>query len=373
MRIMISGGGTGGHIYPMLAVVNELTRQEVSRSDIIWLGCGEGLEESVVSRSGFSFRRVSSGALREFGPWRALGSLCRLGIGMVQVWRIMREFKPDVICVSGGYTCAPVALAAWLRRLPILVYLPDMEPGLAVRLASKLATRVAVSFEESEKHLPSAKVVVTGYPVRAEMLTADKLASKEKLGLEAGLKTLLVFGGSQGAHSINLAVSQMAAGLIRKCQILHITGARDEGWVKAKREEIDERLRSRYHVYSYLHEEMAAALAAADLAISRAGAAVLGEFPCLGLPSILIPYPYAGRHQARNADFMVEKGAAITIEDEDLPKGALTEVVTALLNNDEALQRLGQGASLLAQPEAARRIADNILDLGQKGGRICAA
>ena len=370
---MISGGGTGGHIYPMLAVVKELIKHGVSSSDIIWLGCGGGLEESIVSRNGLSFRHISSGALRELRSWKTLGSLCKLNVGMTQAWRIMGEFKPDVISVSGGYTCAPVVLAAWLRRLPILVYLPDLEPGLAVRLASKFATRVAVSFGESEEFFPPAKVVVTGYPVRAEILAADKLTSKEKLGLEAGLKTLLVFGGSQGAYSINLAVSQMARDLVGICQIIHISGTRDEDWVKAKREELDERFRSRYHVYSYLHKEMADALAAADLAISRAGAAVLGEFPCLGLPSILIPYPYAGRHQALNADFMVEKGAAIRIEDEDLPRGGLSEMVMALLKDDKALQCLSQKASLLARPEAARRIADSILDLGREGGEICAA
>jgi len=348
----------------MLAVVKTLTKKAVSPSDVIWLGCGGGLEESLVSRNGLSFRHISSGALRGLKPWEALGNLCRLSVGVAQAWRIMGDFRPAIISVSGGYTCAPVVVAAWLRRLPILVYLPDLEPGLAVRLASRLATRVAVSFAESGRHFPSTKVVVTGYPVRAEMLAADKPTSRGKLGLEAELKTLLVFGGSQGAHSINLAVGQMAADLVKVCQIIHISGTGDEEWVKAKREEIDECLRSRYHIYSYLYEEMADALAAADLAISRAGAAVLGEFPCLGLPSILIPYPYAGQHQTQNADFMVEKRAAIRIEDEDLAKGALLEVVMALLNDDEALQGLSQSASLLARPEAARRIADNILDLG---------
>jgi UDP-N-acetylglucosamine--N-acetylmuramyl-(pentapeptide) pyrophosphoryl-undecaprenol N-acetylglucosamine transferase len=246
----------------------------------------------------------------------------------------------------------------------MLIYLPDIEPGLAIRVLSRLVRRVAVSVKESQRYFPTHKTTVTGYPVRSELLRANKREARKALGLEASLKTLLVFGGSRGARSINLALSQVLNRLLDVCQIIHICGRLDAHWVESQRAELPARLRARYRVYAYLHEEMPQALASADLAVARAGAATLGELPALGLPSILVPYPYAGRHQELNADYLVSRGAAVKIDNADLEEKLLPTVLE-LLGNEELLRQMGERARRLARPEAAQRIADELWELHQ--------
>jgi UDP-N-acetylglucosamine--N-acetylmuramyl-(pentapeptide) pyrophosphoryl-undecaprenol N-acetylglucosamine transferase len=250
-----------------------------------------------------------------------------------------------------------------------LIYLPDIEPGLAIRVLSCLARRVAVSVKESQRYFPAHKTTVTGYPVRSELLTADKRKAQKALDLEEGLKTLLVFGGSRGARSINLALSRVLGRLLDVCQIVHICGRLDAQWVEGQRAELPAHLRARYKAYAYLHEEMALALAAADLVVARAGAATLGELPALGLASILVPYPYAGRHQELNAEYLVSHGAAIKMDNADLEEKLLPTVV-GLLGDEELLIRMGERARSLARPRAAQHIAQELRRLsaeGQKG------
>jgi UDP-N-acetylglucosamine--N-acetylmuramyl-(pentapeptide) pyrophosphoryl-undecaprenol N-acetylglucosamine transferase len=182
------------------------------------------------------------------------------------------------------------------------------------------------------------------------------------LDLEEGLKTLLVYGGSRGARSINLALGRVLDRLLDICQIVHICGRLDAQWVEDQRAELPARWRARYRTYAYLHEEMAQALAAADLVVTRAGAATLGELPAVGLPSILVPYPYAGRHQELNADYLVSHGAAIKIDNADLEEKLLPTVM-GLLGNEELLIQIGERARSLARPEAAQRIADELRGL----------
>jgi UDP-N-acetylglucosamine--N-acetylmuramyl-(pentapeptide) pyrophosphoryl-undecaprenol N-acetylglucosamine transferase len=265
-----------------------------------------------------------------------------------------------------------VVVAGWLRRVPIVIYLPDIEPGLAIRVLSRLARRVAVSVEESQRYFPAHKTTVTGYPVRSELLTRiaepanrriGKREARKALDLEEGLKTLLVFGGSRGARSINLALGKVLDRLLDVCQIVHICGRLDAQWVEGRRAELPARLRARYRAYAYLHEEMALALAAADLVVARAGAATLGELPALGLPGILVPYPYAGRHQELNADYLVSHGAAVKVDNADLEEKLLPKVLE-LFGNEEFLAQMEERARSLARPEAAQRIAQELWRLG---------
>jgi len=355
---MISGGGTGGHVYPILAVVEALKRQ-VASCKFLYVGSRGGVEEGIASRVGLPFTAISTGGLRGLAPWTVAGHLFKMMAGFVQSLAIVRDFSPDVVLVTGGYVCAPVAAAAWLRRVPLLVLLPDLEPGLAVRALSRLATRVAVSFPEVARYFDPSKVVTAGYPVRAEFFAADKAEARRAFGLEKELKTVTVFGGSRGAHSINLALSQCLERLLEAGQVIHICGQLDAEWVVENEARLPERLRNRYRAYSYLHEEMPSALAAADLAVARAGAATLGEFPALGLPSILVPYPYAGQHQELNADYLVSRGAALKIADADM-REKLLPVILELLNDEEALAVMSERAQALARPDAAQRIAQEL-------------
>ena len=305
----------------------------------------------------------------------ALRSLARILTGIGQSLQVLENFRPQACFATGGYVCAPVAVACRMRRVPILIYLPDMTPGLAVRWLSRLAQRVAVSFPEVASFF-GQKAVVTGYPVRAEFLAAteDRNAARQvlarKLGIEnLGLPLLLVFGGSQGARSINRAVWKAAPALLPACQILHVIGTRD--WPLLRQEGpalSDNPLARRYHPVAYLHEEMAWALAAADLAVARAGASVLAEFPLARLPSVLAPLPIAGSHQARNAEKLAQSGGAIIVEDRRLAE-ELGPTVAALLADEPRRLSMGAAVNALARPQAADHIARELQWLAASAGQ----
>ncbi|RLC60711.1 MAG: UDP-N-acetylglucosamine--N-acetylmuramyl-(pentapeptide) pyrophosphoryl-undecaprenol N-acetylglucosamine transferase [Chloroflexota bacterium] len=244
----------------------------------------------------------------------------------------------------------------------MLIYLPDLEPGLAIRVLSRFAARVAVSFPEVARYFGAGKAVVTGYPVRAAFFAADKAAARATFALEAGMPVVTVFGGSRGARSINRALCSILDELLVRCQVIHVSGTLDADWVAERAKALPPDLRSRYRHYAYLHGEMVEALAAADLVVARAGASTLGEFPALGLPSILVPYPYAGQHQDVNADYLVQRGAAVKIADAEL-SAKLLPTIQALLDDRERLAEMSARARSLARPEAARRIAEELIGL----------
>jgi len=216
-----------------------------------------------------------------------------------------------------------------------------------------------VTTEASRAYLPPHKVIVTGYPVRPELRRVDREMARATLGLEPGLKTLLIFGGSRGARSINQAVMAVLGELLAECQVIHISGRLDWEEVAARREALVAAARARYHAYPYLHAEMGAALAAADLVVSRSGASVLGEFPLFGLPSVLVPYPHAWRYQRVNADVLVAQGAAVRLDDADL-REKLLPTVRRLLADDATRARMAERARALAVPDAAERLAEQL-------------
>ncbi|MCJ7618906.1 MAG: undecaprenyldiphospho-muramoylpentapeptide beta-N-acetylglucosaminyltransferase [Anaerolineae bacterium] len=365
MRLLVSGGGTGGHVYPILAVLQHLDEPDESPSEICYVGSASGIEAQLADRAGLPFRGISTARFQEATPWTLPLRLARLARGTVQSISIMNEFRPEAVLATGGYVCAPPILAARIKRVPSVMYLPDLTPGMAIRLLGRYATLVAVSVDRSASYFARGKAVVTGYPVRKELFEADKTASRRRLGLDQDKKVLLVLGGSQGARSINVAISSALADLLEVCQIVHISGEADAPWLCSRRSELPMSVAQHYRVYPYLHEEMIDALAAADLAVARAGAATTGEFPALGLPSILVPYPYAGLHQNLNAEYMVDHAAAMRVADADLSEGILGETVVGLLTDDERLSRLADGARRLAQPDSSRRIARLLRDMAR--------
>ena len=332
---------------------------------ILWVGSVGGMEAELVARAGIEFRAVQGACLHGMG-WRALPNLARLAAGFFQSLAIIGRFRPQALLVTGGYVAVPVSLAAWLRRVPRLVYLPDIEPGLAVRLLSRLANKVAVTAEDSRAYLPGGKVTVTGYPVRAELLAIDREQAVAELGLEAGLQTLLVFGGSRGARSLNRALIASLDDLLAHYQIIHVSGTLDWPEVSAARQALPEAAQRRYKAFGYLHEAMGPALAAADLAVARAGASTLGELPLFGLPAVLVPYPHAWRYQKVNADYLASRGAAVRLNDEDL-EARLAALVHELLSDRPRLAAMRRAMRLLAQPQAARAIAGELRALAGVG------
>ncbi|MFH1927333.1 MAG: UDP-N-acetylglucosamine--N-acetylmuramyl-(pentapeptide) pyrophosphoryl-undecaprenol N-acetylglucosamine transferase [Chloroflexota bacterium] len=365
MRLMVSGGGTGGHVYPILTVLEAVKqRMDAAGEDlqVLYVGGAENIEANLADREGIPFEAIAVGGLRGLPSSTMLRNGLKLARGLMQSMSIMRRYRPDVLFVTGGYVCAPVVTAAWVRGCPALLFLPDIQPGLAVRTLAHLVKEIAVSFEASRAYLPAGKVVVTGYPVRGSLQRRTKSVARENLGLSQDEPVLLVFGGSRGAHSINVAVAEILTSLVGACEVLHVCGADDLEWLSDLRQGMSSAQRSRYRIYGYLHEEMGDAMAAADLAIARAGAATMGEFPAVGLPAILVPYPYSGRHQEPNADYLVAQGAAVKL-DNGLLQEHLWPTVRELLGDSRCLSAMADRAHGLFVSNAADRIAMEITRL----------
>jgi UDP-N-acetylglucosamine--N-acetylmuramyl-(pentapeptide) pyrophosphoryl-undecaprenol N-acetylglucosamine transferase len=361
MRIWISGGGTGGHVYPALTVL-EASGAEVA--DVTWLGTPDSLESRIVRGHGLTFRAITAGPLVGTGPLAFVRNALKLGAGAVQAWRAMGTARPDVAFVTGGYVSVPVAIAARLRRVPLAVYLPDVRPGQAVRLIARLADRVMVTAEAARASLPARKVVVTGYPVRPAVRAADRDASRAQLGLNPSGPVVLVFGGSQGARRINRAIMSGAERLLANSEVIHVAGARDIDNVRTAHAALAPDLAARHHLFEYLDTgDMAAALAAADLVVSRAGAATLGEFPARGLPAILVPLPIARGHQDDNARVLAEHGAAVWLADAALEEGRLADVILDLLADPGRRAAMAMAARRLDHPAAATAIWHELVAL----------
>lgn len=367
MRVLISGGGTGGHVYPALAVAEAL-KETYPDVGILYVGRPEGMEKDIATHAGLPYRGIEAGPIKGATPWTLMQSLARLWRGYRQSHKLLVEWPAHVVFVTGAYVPVPVSLAAWRRGIPVMVYLPDREPGWAVRFLRYFATSIAVSFDPVRASFPKGKAWVSGYPIRAELLTADRTEGYRTLNLDPSLKTLLIMGGSQGAHSINQVAMAELSDLLARYQVIHICGQLDWPQVSKIADGLTGQARARYRPYAYL-EEMAAAMAVADLVVSRAGAATLAEWPAMGLPSILVPYVYSGGHQAANADFMVAHGAAIRIDENELMM-RLRQTVIDLLEDEWTLKKMSEKAQALSRPDAAGKLATELGRLAHStGGR----
>ncbi|MDT8304581.1 MAG: UDP-N-acetylglucosamine--N-acetylmuramyl-(pentapeptide) pyrophosphoryl-undecaprenol N-acetylglucosamine transferase [Anaerolineae bacterium] len=371
MRVVVCGGGTGGHVYPALAAVAELRRFGVDADEIMWIGTEDQMEETLVPRAGLKLETIGGGPIVGVPLWTKLVNGVRLAWSMEKVGRLLRRFRPRVLLMTGGYVNVPVALVARAMRLPAAIYLPDVEPGSAIRFLSRFADKVACTAAASRAYFPHEKVVVTGYPVRPELRAARALSKEEALAafeLAPERRTLFVFGGSRGARSINRALAGILPMLLPEFQVIHISGSLDWAEVQANATGLPAELRAYYRPYPYLHERMGSAFRAADLVVARAGASMLGEAPAFGLPSILVPYPHAWRYQKVNADFLAGRGAAIRLDDDKLAQ-ELLPTVQGLLRDPQRLAAMGAAVTTLDRPRAAEDLAQLLLVLGGKSAQ----
>jgi UDP-N-acetylglucosamine--N-acetylmuramyl-(pentapeptide) pyrophosphoryl-undecaprenol N-acetylglucosamine transferase len=325
------------------------------------------MESSLVRRKGIPFEAVPAAGVHGVGVLALPQNLFQLARGVIASSRILHSFRPDALFFTGGFVGIPMSLAGWRRSKALFV--PDIAPALAARWISRLADVIAVATEDSRRYYADdRRVVVTGYPVRLELRHWARSTARRVLDLPSGEQVLLVFGGSRGARSINEALWDVLPGLLERAWVLHITGKLAWSRVDDVRAAIPQSLADRYRAYPYLHEEMGPALAAADLVVSRAGAATMGEYPSFGLPAVLVPYPHAWRYQEQNAAYMQERGAALRLRDEDLGE-ALLPTILGLLGDRPRLQAMSKAAREMASPDAAQAIADEIhrLASGESG------
>lgn len=329
-----------------------------------FVGGVDGFERPLVEQSGVTFdssHEVRSGQLHGVSPLKRIASAVQIALGTLQSLRLLRRLRPGALLLTGGFVGLPVALAAWLLRVPALIYLPDVEPGLAIHGLQRFARQVAVTVPDSARYFPPGKTVVTGYPLRQMMHQATREQANAHFGLDPSRRTLLVFGGSRGARSINNALLAVLPQILDTgIQVIHISGTLDWPTVEAARAKLADA--TDYHAYPYLHEDMAQAFAAADLVVSRAGASALGEFPAFALPAILIPYPHAWRYQKVNADYLAERGAALVLADAELPE-RLWPAIQSLLDDPARLAAMRLAAARLAETDSAWRVSQELLRL----------
>jgi UDP-N-acetylglucosamine--N-acetylmuramyl-(pentapeptide) pyrophosphoryl-undecaprenol N-acetylglucosamine transferase len=350
-------------VYPALAVLQALRRRKPD-STVLWVGGERGMETELVQRAGIPFQTIPAAGVHGVGLRALPGNLLRLGRGFWAARRILQDFRPHALFFTGGYVAVPMALAGRFAARPrpaSVLYVPDIEPGLALKTLGRFADRIAVTAEASRPYFSRPeRISVSGYPTRPELSAWQPEQARHALGLSSALPVLLVFGGSKGARSINRALVAILPQLLPEMQVVHISGALDWPEVEAAQQTLAPALAGRYRAFAYLHEEMGAALSAADLVVARAGASALGEFPLFGLPAILAPYPYAWRYQKVNADHLAAHGAAITIADESLGTHLLS-AIQALMRNPQRRDAMRQAMRGLARPQAAESIVELLI------------
>ncbi len=361
LRVLFAGGGTGGHVYPSLAVARALEdacRERGESLEMLYVGVHGRVDERIVPREGIAFRAIAAGQLRVASPLAFVRGLLLLARGTLQALGIARTFGPDAVFATGGYASVPVGIAARIRRRPLVVYLPDVTPGWAVRLLSRLATHVATTSQAAVAHLPAGRTTVTGYPVRPEFWSLDRRAARARLGLGGDLRIVLVTAGSLGAHAINVAVIEALPLLLERATVLHGTGAADASWANDVRSNLSEEQQARYIVRPYI-DDMAAAMHAADVVVSRSGASTLGELPAAGAAAVLVPGEYEGWSQAPNAEYLQAQGAAVMLRNAEL--GRLADTVLTLLGDAARVAAMREAARRLARPDAARDLAQLVV------------
>lgn len=364
MKVVLSGGGTGGHIYPALTIADQLKKID-PQIDITFIGTKQGLEKNIVPRYGYDIKYIEVAGFRRSLSIDTLRSGVKLFQGLYDAYKLINNINPDLVIGTGGYVCGPVVFMAALKGIPTCIQEQNAMPGITNKILSRYVEKVFLGYKEAGKYFfNKVEKQYTGNPIRTEILAYSREDAVAELGLDPAKKTILVSGGSRGARSINNAMLEAEVLLSERhdVQVLHVTGdANYEQYMSdiAKKGGVGDNI----IIKPYLHN-MPAALAAADLAVFRAGAIGLAELMAKGIPSILIPYPYAtANHQEFNARAIEAQGAAKVILDKDVDGEKLLEAIEHLLVHKSELQMMQEAARALGKPEAAMVIAKQALEL----------
>ncbi|MEO7296164.1 MAG: UDP-N-acetylglucosamine--N-acetylmuramyl-(pentapeptide) pyrophosphoryl-undecaprenol N-acetylglucosamine transferase [Candidatus Limnocylindria bacterium] len=368
MRYSVSGGGTGGHVYPALAVARAL-RDARPGGELDYIGGVRGFERRLVAshplRGELQYHELVVRSLRSAGlSVHTVLDPARLAASVPQAWWLLGRLQPVALFTSGGYLALPLVLAARARRIPTLVWEGNVQPGRATRAIGKFATRVAVSFPPTLDAFPGNSFV-SGTPIRS-FEGIDRVAARHSLGLGADDRLLLVFGGSQAVARMNAALTEALPRLIADWHVLHLAGEEGMADAGAARQALPDALRGRYTAEPFLTDRMADALVAADLVVGRAGSSTCAELAAAGAPSILVPYPFAGAHQRYNARYLADEGAAVTVPDEELTAERLVSEVGSL-RGDDRRRSMALAARRLGRPRAASALADELIALADGG------
>ena len=366
VKILIAAGGSGGHIFPAVALAEELRLKDGS-AEILFVGSDKALDRRIFEKEGFEYRLLSANSLPYRVSFNTLLFFLKLSIDIFRSLMIIMRYKPEAIVGFGGYVSAPVIAAAYILGIPRMVHEQNAVPGRANAMLFRFADRIAVSFEETKKYLGAyaKKAVFTGNPIRASLLKDDRAGNIKKLGLDPRKFTILVIGGSQGAHNLNkaflLSLSKIDEDIRRSLQIIHITGVTDYGWANAAYKELS----IEHRVHSFL-DRIEEAYSASDLVVTRSGASAIFEIAYFGRPMILIPYPFALSHQSETARIFSTRGAAVEIDEKDLSPDLMKEKIEELLKDRNKLSEMGESARRMSVPDSSRSLAEAVLNIRKR-------
>ncbi len=377
MRVIVTGGGTGGHVSPAVAVIEELRAQSGAQGwplTLLYIGSKAGAEREMISAMGIPYVSVPVGKLRRYLSWKTPPDLARIPVGVVMATRQVGRFKPDVIFSTGGFVSVPTVLAGWLRHVPSLVHEQTALVGLANRIAARFANVVAISYESSRPYFAKARrVVLSGNPVRQVVFGGAAEQGYRRFGLDESVALVYITGGAQGSHILNQAVSAALPQLLAQATIVHQCGNGPDGSradlrdLQARRAALPPNLQARYAVLPFVRGEIADIYAAARLVIGRSGAGTLNELAALGKPAILVPLASSAEgEQLRNAELMKAAGGAVIIPEAALNADRLSAKVGELLADPARLITMGQAAQALAQPHAAETIVTLLRELAHQ-------
>lgn len=372
-RLVIAGGGTGGHVLPAVSVIEELRHRGLP-VELLWIGSHAGVERQVATSAGVPFEAIQTGKLRRYASVKTVTDMFRIPVGYVQAWRLLRQFQPDVLYSTGGNVSVPSALAA-ARTTPILTHEQTAQIGVANRIVGRVADVFAVTFEQTaaQARQHSRHVVVTGNPVRASLRGGDAARGRATWGMESGLPLVFVTGGARGASPLNTRLAALLPDLLTHTQIIHQAGPatanRDAADLAAARATWPEELQRRYRVVEFINDGIADVFAAADLVIGRAGAGTVCELAFLGKPSILIPLPGTwGDEQRKNARVLAARGATVVLEQDVATPEALRGTILELIRDEGRLTAMGAASRSVGRDDAAARLTDELLALACRDG-----
>ncbi len=371
LRLLIAGGGTGGHVLPAVAVIEELKKRGIS-VDILWIGSHAGVERTNAESNGARFRAIQTGKLRRYVSVKTLVDAFRIPIGTAQAWMQVRRFRPDVIYSTGGAVSVPTVIAG-SRIAPILTHEQTAQIGIANRTSARFADVFAVTFDDTVQLARQIhkNVVVTGNPVRASLTTGTKAGGYTHFGFSARLPVVYVTGGARGASPINVRLEPVLPRLLEQMQIVHQVGPAtandDAARLRRLKASLPVELQKRYVVEEFIGPELPDLYAMTDLLVGRAGAGTITELTFLGMPSILIPLPGTwGDEQRKNARILANVGATVTLEQEDATPERLASEIERIMTNSEVRTAMGTAALSRSRPDAASRLVDELLKLADR-------
>ncbi|MDP3790598.1 MAG: undecaprenyldiphospho-muramoylpentapeptide beta-N-acetylglucosaminyltransferase [Candidatus Omnitrophota bacterium] len=363
MKVLVACGGSGGHIFPAIALTQGLKERDKT-IELLFVGSNNVLDKRIFEKEHLHYSLLSSNKLPYKASMKTIIFFVKLFFDIIKSFFIVIKHSPDAVIGFGGYVSSPVIFAAYILRVPTVIHEQNVVPGRSNSVLFRFADRIAVSFEETKKYLGrfSTKAVFTGNPIRANLFKDDKAESIKKFGLDAAKFTILIIGGSQGAHSLNKNFLQAMAKLDTQksslLQIIHITGITDYEWVSRAYEEIG----IEHRVFSFI-DNIEQAYSVSDLVVTRSGASAIFEIAYFGRPMILVPYPFAMSHQAENAKVFSRNGAAIQIDEKEMSPDIVKNRVESLLDNRAVLDQMAKRAKDLSVPDSSYNLAGEVLKI----------